>query len=316
MTLDATRDSKIKIGTCGYSYPGSAPKGWYGVFYPPKRGRGFDELEYYARFFDVVEINSTFYRAPAPAMANAWAAKTPEHFAFAVKVWQKFTHARKIGADPGAGQTWEKPTDDDVREFKSGIAPLVAAKKLALLLFQYPAGFHHSEENLERLRWNLAAFSGYEKVVELRHRSWSLRQQEVQTLLAESGASWAIIDEPKFLDSVRQDFALAGDIFYLRMHGRNQQKWWSHAEPWERYDYLYTPQQIGTVKETVGQQAKRAAARGIYVFFNNHARGQAVANALMLKRELGQDIPLLPQHLVQSYPQLAPLPAEPRGTLL
>ena len=249
-------------------------------------------------------------------MANAWAAKTPEHFTFAVKVWQKFTHAKKIGADTGVGGIWEKPTDDDVREFKSGITPLVRANKLALLLFQYPAGFHHSEENLERLRWALAAFSGYEKVVELRHRSWSQRNEEVKTLLAEWGASWAIIDEPKFQDSVRQDSALAGELFYLRMHGRNQQKWWSHAEPWERYDYLYTPQQIRTVKETVGQQANRTAARGIYVLFNNHARGQAVANGLMLKQELGQNIPLLPQHLVQTYPQLAPMPIEPRGTLL
>src|SRR5437773_11986026 len=86
-------DPKIKIGTSGYSYPGPAPKGWAGTFYPVQ-GRRFDALEYYSRFFDVVEINSSFYRPPAPAMAEAWVGKTPDDFEFAVKLWQKFTHPR------------------------------------------------------------------------------------------------------------------------------------------------------------------------------------------------------------------------------
>src|ERR1043166_1775820 len=95
--------SDIRIGTCGYSYPGAPPKGWDGVFYPAERRRGFDELSYYADFFDTVEINSSFYRPPAPAMARAWAAKTPDGFEFSVKAWQKFTHATRLG-EPGAAR--------------------------------------------------------------------------------------------------------------------------------------------------------------------------------------------------------------------
>ena len=89
----------FKIGTSGYSYPGDPPKGWYGVFYPETRSKNLNELEYYSQFFDTVEINSTFYRPPSPAMSKAWAKKTPANFEFAVKVWQKFTHPKKIG-DP------------------------------------------------------------------------------------------------------------------------------------------------------------------------------------------------------------------------
>ncbi|MGH7845338.1 MAG: DUF72 domain-containing protein, partial [Candidatus Binatia bacterium] len=137
MTPQELSESQIKIGTCGYSYPGPLPKGWYGVFYPPTKRRGFDELEYYARFFDTVEVNSTFYRPPAPGMSSAWAAKTPQHFTFAVKAWQKFTHFNRLGADAGTEEAWRPPEESDVEAFKSGIVPLQRAGKLGVLLFQY-----------------------------------------------------------------------------------------------------------------------------------------------------------------------------------
>jgi uncharacterized protein YecE (DUF72 family) len=86
----------ILIGTSGYSYPGSPPKGWSGVFYPETKHKGFDEIKYYAEIFNAVEINSTFYRIPSAAVTKVWAAKTPPDFTFALKLWQKFTHPMKI----------------------------------------------------------------------------------------------------------------------------------------------------------------------------------------------------------------------------
>ncbi len=103
----------------------------------------------------------------------------------------------------------------------------------------------------------------------------------------------------------------------MRLHGRNQEKWWKHGEAWERYDYFYGPGEIrffgGKLKEIV----QRSPKAKIYVFFNNHARGQAVANGLMLKHELGQKMSTdLPRALVQAYPQLAGLGrVESRDTL-
>src|SRR5947208_2010626 len=79
------------VGTSGWSYP-SGRGSWNGIFYPPRRARGFDELRFYAEHFDTVEVNSTFYRVPDPDMARKWVERTPAGFTFSVKLYQKFTH--------------------------------------------------------------------------------------------------------------------------------------------------------------------------------------------------------------------------------
>jgi len=297
----------IRIGTAGYSYPGPPPQGWHGVFYPKINRRGFDELEYYSRFFNAVEINSTFYRPPEPGMAEAWVRKTPKNFEFAVKAWQKFTHTKKIGNENrGEERGWEPPTDQDVEVFKKGIGPLADAVKLGMLLFQYPPSFHKTTRNVELLGWTLRAFGDYPKEVGLRHQSGSDSGNQTTALLKESAASWAVIDEPKFASSVKQEFAPVGKILYLRLHGRNQQKWWRHNEAWERYDYCYGPEEIRYFGDTVKEVAKNSPCAKIYVVFNNHARGQAVTNSLMLMHEVEQRIgAALPRTLVEAYPQLA-----------
>ena len=304
-------DPKIKIGTSGYSYPGPAPKGWAGTFYPVQ-GRRFDALEYYSRFFDVVEINSSFYRPPAPAMAEAWVAKTPDDFEFAVKLWQKFTHPRKIGGD-GAKTEWEPVTKDDLDLFKTGLLPLAQSGKLGALLLQYPAGFYCTPENMEKLGETLRSFAEYPKVVEVRHKSWSDRIEETKALLQEHNASLALIDEPKFASSIRQRFEAVGDMLYFRAHGRNAQSWWQHQEGWERYDYLYSWQEIKRLGEKLKSVSEaRPNLKKAVVFFNNHARAQAVANALMLAHEMGLPLKARPsESLVQQFPELSNLTASP-----
>ncbi|MBI2988195.1 MAG: DUF72 domain-containing protein [Deltaproteobacteria bacterium] len=309
---------RLRIGTSGYSYPGSPPKGWYGVFYPGTKGQKFDELAYYSSFFDAVEVNTTFYRPPAPDMAAAWVKRTPADFEFAIKVWQKFTHPMKLGeGGGGAAARWEAPAEADVEVFKKSIGALSHSGKLGVLLFQYPPGFRCTEENVEKLQWTLHSFRAYPKAVELRHRSWSDKGDETGALLGQSGATWAVIDEPKFASSVAQESEAVGEMFYLRLHGRNREKWWSHGEAWERYDYFYGPEEIRCFADKIRQTAQDSPQAKVYVFFNNHARGQAVADALMLKGELQQETGAeLPRTLVQAYPPLARLgKVEGRDTL-
>ena len=237
MLLNPARD--IKIGTSGYAYPGAPPKGWYGAFYPDKKRKGFDELNYYAQIFNTCEINTTFYRPPSPAITKSWAEKTPDDFSFAVKLWQKFTHPIKISRNKSEDK-WEPASQSDFDEFRAGILPLAEAGKLGALLLQYPAGFHFSAENLEKIESTLKWFYDYPKVVELRHKSWSEKNPEIKALLLENRASGVLIDEPKFATSIRQPAEAIGEIFYFRAHGRNAKAWWNPKESWERYDYLYS----------------------------------------------------------------------------
>src|ERR1043166_1553347 len=233
----------ILIGTAGWSYPGPPPKGWYGALYPDAKAKGFDELKYYSSIFNTVEINSTFYRPASVAMTKNWAAKTPPDFSFAIKLWQKFTHPKKLGGKE-VGGGGEKTPKGNTDRAPGGLEPLANARKLGALLLQYPAGFHCTPENVESVETTLRAFADYQKVIELRHKSWSENRCDNNALLRENRTSEVFIDEPKFSTSIRQDFKPTGEIFYFRAHGRNAKAWWSHKESWERYDYFYTRAEI------------------------------------------------------------------------
>ena len=137
-------ESQIRIGTSGWHYPGrgTAP----GTASSTRRGGrrhrppGFDELEYYARHFDTVEVNSTFYGVPRRSVTEAWAGRTPDDFAFAVKLYQQFTHPKVFAAATGNSED-VKADRGDVERFRDAIAPLHEAGKLGALLAQFPASF-------------------------------------------------------------------------------------------------------------------------------------------------------------------------------
>ncbi|HEY7217851.1 MAG TPA: DUF72 domain-containing protein [Candidatus Binatia bacterium] len=294
----------ILIGTSGYSYSGAPPKGWYGAFYPEKKSKSFDELKYYAQIFNTCEINNTFYRPPSPAVAKGWADKTPDDFSFAIKLWQKFTHPMKISRNQ-ADEPWEPPSQSDFDEFRAGILPLADAGKLGALLLQYPAGFHCSPANMEKVESTLRRFYDYPKVVELRHESWSEKSAEIKALLLENRASGVLIDEPKFSTSIRQEGQAIGEIFYFRAHGRNAKAWWNPKESWERYDYLYSREEIKKHAERIKTATSAPGVKKAFAFYNNHARANAPANAIMLSQELGVRLKAMPpEGMVSQFPEL------------
>ena len=293
----------IHIGTSGWNYP--TGKGtWNGVFYPTRRPRGFDELAYYAEHFDTVEVNSTFYRMPEAAHAKSWQRRTPSGFLFAVKLYQKFTHPDMYLSRAGVSE-WDL-SRADVDLFRAGIAPLAESGKLAALLVQFPPSFHADPAMREYLSWLLGAFEGYPLAVELRHRSWSDGAAETTGILDAAGAAWTRIDEPKFESSIRQTLAspAGSGLAYFRLHGRNAAAWWEHDASEDRYDYLYSPAELAPFAEAVRQAS--AGGRRVVVFFNNHFSAKAVANAAILKHDLGQLVPGdYPATMIDRYPDLA-----------
>jgi uncharacterized protein YecE (DUF72 family) len=308
--------SNLRIGTSGWHYPSGAGS-WNGVFYPPPRRRPktFDELTYYAAHFNAVEVNSTFYGQPRPEVTRKWADRTPEGFEFAVKLYQKFTHPRMFrerlekaipqGHDEAIAAL-AKPNLADLDEFRRGLDPLAERGRLGPLLAQFPASFKADEASVEYLRQLLRAFAGFTVAVELRHNSWSSRIADTLTLLNGFGAAWVQIDEPKFRFSIRQNFLPnVKSIYYMRLHGRNTAAWWTHDKAEDRYNYLYSRDELRELTETAA--AARQLVRKVYLFTNNHYSAKSIANAAMIKQQLGEPIDGdYSQEFADRYPELAP----------
>jgi uncharacterized protein YecE (DUF72 family) len=299
----------VRIGTCGWSYPNGHGT-WNGVFYPARRPRGFDELAFYADHFDTVEVNSTFYRMPEPAATASWVRRTPTHFGFAVKLFQKLTHPNMYLARRG-GSEWDV-TGGDLDQFRMGLAPLAEADRLVALLVQFPPSFHADPHTSGYLAWLLSALADYPLAVELRHRSWSDQTGDTRALLAAHGAAWVHIDEPKFSTSVQQSLVetLAAEtrLLYFRLHGRNSAAWWTHETSEDRYNYLYSRAELTPFAQAASQAS--ATGRRALVYMNNHFSAKAVANAAILKHQLGDLVPgVYTREMVVRYPDLAGLVA-------
>src|SRR2546426_8797844 len=126
--VEPAREPRIVIGTSGYSFAD-----WVGPFYPPGT-RSSDFLPYYARHFDAVEVNSTYYRVPNARMLERMEQKTPARFRFVVKLNQAMTH--ESSRDPAL-----------YREFLAAIQPLKDAGKYDGLLAQFPWGFKRTPDH-------------------------------------------------------------------------------------------------------------------------------------------------------------------------
>lgn len=300
----------LRVGTSGWHYP-TGRGTWNGIFYPlpEDRERGFDELRFYAERFNTVEVNSTFYGQPRANVTLGWVRRTPADFDFSIKLHQTFTHPGMSGAGAAVTQV-------DVDQFKGGIDPLAAAGRLGVILAQFPSRFHRSPEAEAYLGWLLRTFSDYAMAVELRHRTWSDTPADTRALLDAHRAAWVQIDEPKFDSSIRQDLRPNGhDVFYLRLHGRNAAQWWDHQEAEDRYNYLYSPDELAPIAQKA--RDARALVKQVYLYLNNHFSAQSVANATTLRKMLDEPVTArMPAELVERFPDLAGVPILPRARLL
>src|SRR5260221_1660758 len=258
----------LRIGPAGWSYAVGE-----GTVCPP-HGWKFDLLAYLASFFDTIEINSPFYRIPPPTHAMSWARRVAGNrgFKFTTKVFRGFTHDK---ADPAPS---------DVESFRRYLDPLMEADLLGAVLLQYPWSFRSSPESHAKLEVLFRAFEGYPLALEVRHATF--QNEAFYGLLETHGVAWVNVDQPLFHDSVKPAGTTTGSLAYVRLHGRNYEKWFAHEESWERYNYLYSKEELAPWVERIKDMA---TDKDTYVITNNHFRGQAIVNAGELKEALGQD---------------------------
>ena len=288
-------DSSIRVGTAGWSY-----EDWNGIVYPGRVPRGFDRLAFMAALFDTNEINSTFYRIPDARQTADWARRVRFHprFHFTAKLFRGFTHERKAG-------------DGEEKAFRTAMEPLRSEERLGAVLVQFPFSFHDTADNRGELGRLLDRFTDLPLAVEFRHASWD--REETARDLSERGAAFVNIDQPKLSDNLPETNRVTAPLAYYRFHGRNSAKWFGPDTSNEaRYDYLYSEEELRPWEERIRNGASRAGKGGAYAILNNHFRGQAVANALMLQEELtGQTRPL-PETLLDAYPELSAVAAPSR----
>jgi len=280
----------LRIGPAGWDY-----QDWQGVVYPAGL-KGTDRLTFLAGLFQAVEINVTFYRPMAAHLNERWSEAVRDYpdFRFTAKLLNVFTHERRL-------------PDREVEEFQAGMRPLLSAGRLGVLLAQFPYSFHNTEENRAYLGQLAEVFADFPLAVEVRHRSWQNRA--VRDFLEKIGLDFCNIDQPQVSYSLGRTAWVTGSRGYLRAHGRHREKWFAFGDDRQaRYDYLYDPEELADLADWVRELMNQTPE--VYVIFNNHPRGQAVANGLELAHLLGGRIPTLPPCLMDAFPRLAKMVEE------
>jgi len=262
---------QVRIGTSGYSFAD-----WVGTVYPLGTKPGAF-LSHYAKLFDSVEINATYYRTPSPQTFARMVERTPDGFTFVVKVPRAMTH------DLVAFDREREP-------FQKAIAPLVRARRLGGLLAQFPYAFVPSEASRRHLGKLARSFEAEIPVhVEFRHDDWYATA--TYDLLAKLGLGFVNVDLPELPHLPRPSEVATNRIGYVRLHGRNETTWWNQdkakakALAGNRYDYLYSASELEPWAARIERLAEGADIT--YVFANNCHLGQSVVNALQLGQRLG-----------------------------
>jgi uncharacterized protein YecE (DUF72 family) len=274
-----------RIGLAGWIY-----KDWAGIVYPRPKPRGFQEVSFLANYFDVLEINTSFYGPISAKTSSAWLAQlqSPGPFRFTAKLWRGFTHERNASS-----------TDDQA--VKDGLAPLVEAARFGALLLQFPWSFRNTDENRDYVARLRARFSEYPLVLEVRHASWS--EPGVLDTLAQLDIGLCNIDQPLFKRSIQPGAIATSAIGYVRLHGRNYKSWFTKNEhSHERYDYLYSLDELDPWISRI--RAVDDVAQDTYVVANNHYLGKGAVNALEIRSILTGGPVSAPETLVTRYPEL------------
>jgi len=236
-------EEKYHIGTSGWSY-----YHWVGVFYPETlEKRAW--LSYYARWFDTVEINSTFYRLPFKNMVKGWKNKVPKSFTFAVKGSKIVTHRKKL-----------KDVKEDVDRFINRVSLL--GDNLGVVLWQFPPSLKKDVGLLKDFLEMLPSNIRY--TIEFRHKSWF--NEDIYSILEDHDVAFCIVDSKK----LKSPWLKTASFVYIRFHG-----------PEKLYASEYSEEYLKSAAEKLLKMDAES-----FVYFNNDFEGYAIKNAKFLKEIL------------------------------
>ena len=266
-------ETRVRIGCQGWNYDDwvTTPAPARAVFYP-RATRADRMLDLYARAFDTVEVDSTFYAVPSDAALDAWARRTPDGFTFALKLPREITHEHALRGARSA---------EVLEEFCRAARRL--ADKLAAVLVQLPPQFEATRENVRALAEFLPQLPRDVRfAVELRDPFW-FEEDFVAPLAGFAHVSLALVEGPwvtrdriwraaaPLLDST--------DFVYVRFMG---------ARDITRFDELARPRDANLARWAAAIERLRERVPHTFAYFSNFYEGHAPASANKLKRLLGQ----------------------------
>jgi uncharacterized protein YecE (DUF72 family) len=289
---------KYYIGTAGWSY-----KDWVGSFYPRPQSATFDFLTFYSNYFNLVEVNATYYAYMNPSIVKGWINKVEEKddFLFIIKLHQDFTHKRNF-------------TQENLTAVMQPLDLLQKSERLGGILIQFPYSFVKNAATLKYVNKLFSLFSFVKIFIEVRHKSWF--DEEIINLLHEKKVTLCAIDLPVIEHSLEFKPVPTGSSLYVRLHGRNEEAWLhstktynkkqSYEEQSARYEYLYSPSELIDISLKIKEST--STIKEIFVIANNHPKGNAVANSFELIHYLeNKDQIHIPKSSLQSYPRLVQL---------
>jgi uncharacterized protein YecE (DUF72 family) len=255
----------IRLGTCSWADAGLLAK-WY----PPSVRTSEERLRHYAQRFDLVEVDSPFYRLPTPETTARWAERTRDGFTFHVKASGELT-----GHRPGEREA-------SVAAFREAVAPLEASGKLRGVLLQYPPWLAKSREAARGILETAALLEPLVPLVEFRHASWLVPEALPTTLelCRRNGLAFVSLDTPG--NALPRVAEATHELAYVRFHGRNRETWFKKVETSaERFDWLYERDELAEWVEPL--RRLDAEATEVHALFNNNRDDFAPRSAQLLR---------------------------------
>jgi uncharacterized protein YecE (DUF72 family) len=292
----------INLGTCSWTEKTLIQSG---EFYPGSIKTAERRLRYYATRFDTVEVDSTYYAIPDKRNTSLWVDRTPENFIFHIKVFGALTghgiYPRTLPGDilnllPERDKTEYRIYVKEssiikviAGRFLEALTPLINAKKLGVLVFQFPPWFQYRTRNFNYILNIKELMGDLHVAAEFRHGSWLASDCLGSTLefLRENKITYITADEPQYGNLATIPFIpeVTTDTAYFRFHGRNKENWLKKGiETTMRFAYLYSEKELGTLAQSL--QNINKVAKVTYAMFNNCHGGLDVKNALRMKEML------------------------------
>lgn len=247
---------KLSFGCAGWDY-----KDWIGNFYPKPLER-YNHLEFYSKFFDLVEVNSTFYNLPKKATVNNWYNQVPSNFKFIVKVWQRITH-----------NLTDSDLDYLISQFFSQLSPL--RDKIVSFLLQFPPWFKFSEKHFNYLKLIFNEVPHEHKyIIELRDNSWF--EEEIVSEIIDGKR---LILATTYMPGIKAFYLDNQKYYYVRLIGDRQLTTFNQIQRSQK-------ESISHLLRNLKLLERKPKIFEIFIIVNNHFQGNAPESINSLKRRL------------------------------